>query len=151
VRPRPGSSTDAIVSSATFADDLKCARMRSRRGRKCNAARPIQSASVERLLSEGTGLRGPDWRSSDPTKAFREGILPSEVVKLEASAETLSDATKWVSRSKGDDRNARVYWSESCVECSAKKIAITRPSSLWAIASLSMRFISGAAPMTVVL
>ena len=55
--PAPGSSTGAVVSSAnSFVEDLRCARMRSCTGRKWNAARPTQSASVERS-------RRRPWRS----------------------------------------------------------------------------------------
>jgi hypothetical protein len=52
VRPRPGSSTGIVVSSANSFD--RCLSLTSRRscsGRRCQAACPTQSASVERSRS----------------------------------------------------------------------------------------------------
>src|SRR3546814_4203265 len=49
VRPRPGSSTGAVVSSANSRSDRRSSsRMWSRKGRRYQAARPTQSAKVDR-------------------------------------------------------------------------------------------------------
>ena len=51
--PAPGSSTGAVVSSAnSLVDDFRCARMRSWTGRRWKAARPTQSARVQRSRRE---------------------------------------------------------------------------------------------------